>query len=97
MPQRPAACLGDEIKGVIRERFNNPTVLKLLEEIPSCVRPDAIELAGKNGKVKRAPSEYNLFVKKCMEAKNVHGFKEAAPAMRLCAAEYRKVKEKGGK
>jgi hypothetical protein len=38
-------------------------------------------------KRKRKPSSYNLFVGKCM--------KEPGKNMKVCASEYRKIKEKG--
>lgn len=50
----------------------------------------------RQGKAKRAPSAYNLYVKECIKSKGgIRKFGEAAPIMRQCASEYKDDKAKG--
>jgi hypothetical protein len=47
-------------------------------------------------RAKRAPSQYNLYVKECIKTKGgIRKFGEAAPIMRQCASEYKEDKSKG--
>jgi hypothetical protein len=53
-------------------------------------------LASKPTRQKRAPSQYNLYVKECIKAKGgVKRFGEAGGLMKKCAAEYKEDKSKG--
>jgi hypothetical protein len=85
-------CISEEFKDAIKDRFNNPHVSSMVDAIPSCQRGMTIQLCpGKTSKEKRAPSEYNLFVKDCMQSKHLKGFDPGA--MKDCAAQWKTKKK----
>lgn len=85
-------CIGTEISAAIAEA--NPDLGQILKKIKPCADPRDIifclpSRAKRTGE-KRAPSEYNLFVKDCMTRRP-----EGLPAkehMKTCALEYRRKK-----
>ena len=82
-------CMSDEFKVAIIEKFNNKHITDLVNSIPSCSKGLTIQLCqGTRGpKEKRAPSEYNLFIKSCMQAKHLKGFDPGA--MKDCAGQWK--------
>ena len=90
-------CLGPKVKAAISSQIKGTAVQEILDAIPDCKEPTAIQMCGgKKGKGKRAPSAYNNYIGECMRAKHIKGFSNAAPAMRECALEWKNKKTKGG-
>ena len=93
-------CIGSDIKAGILDRISSRDLSAQIQRIPECKLPDDIQLdlakgsrKGRREKgEKRAPSPYNIFIGTCMKAKKIKGFGNAAPAMKECAAAWRKQK-----
>lgn len=82
------ACMSKEAKNLLRTHFNDNVLNETLETIPDCKPRIIMEFCpGKPGG-KRARSEYQEFISKCMKSKNIHGFGQAPAAMKECAAEW---------
>ncbi len=81
-------CLGANIKEVITELY--PNLASKLSAIKTCPVDTEINFCAKGAKGERKKSAYQEFVSQCMKSKNIKGFGNAAPAMRECAAEWRK-------
>ena len=100
MPETRIICIGANVRDAILGQIKNRDVSAHLQTIPECSLPDDIQLdlhkrsrgERREKGEKRAPSPYNLFIGSCMKAKHIKGFKNAAPAMKECAAEWRKQK-----
>jgi hypothetical protein len=91
-------CIGSDIKEELLLKF--PHLKAQIEDLPEC--DDAGELVicqgkGKAQREKRAPSEYNLYIKKCLSKHDLKGkpFGTAGKFMKECALEYKQTK-KGG-
>jgi hypothetical protein len=96
MPTRCIVCIGANIKSAMVERITGRSLSDQILAFPDCTHPDTIELdeATCNRKErrepgKRAPSAYNNFISTCMKGKHIHGFANAAPAMRECAQAWK--------
>ena len=89
MAKKCKVCLGSDVKEALALKF--PHLKEALEDVPEC--DDAGELVicqGKKGKVKRAPSEYNLYMKKCLGERKGSG--KQPEIMRGCAIDWKKTK-----
>jgi hypothetical protein len=84
--------MSDEAKKLLIGHFHNSELEKTLESIPTCSRNVIVEFCPPRPGTKRARSEYQEFISKCMKGKNIHGFGQAPAAMRECAAEWREQK-----
>lgn len=91
-------CLSPRVKELLSSSLGSdyPSLRPLLAGIADCPPGGKLlELcpAGAGGaRVKRAPSAYNAWIGTCMKAKNIKGFGNAAPAMKACAAEWKRQK-----
>jgi hypothetical protein len=99
MPDTRIICIGTDVKTAILDRVNSREISAQIQSIPECKLPDAIELSevkrtrrGGAERVKRAPSAYNLFIGSCLKNKHIKGFRNAAPALRECAVEWKQKK-----
>ncbi len=89
-------CISKDIKQTIRDGFpGNDAIDALLDKVKACDAPATIQVCGKGQKKPR--SAYQEWVSKCMLAKHVTGFAQAAPAIKDCAAQWKREKEKAGK
>lgn len=89
-------CMGAGLKQLALE--HNPELRDTISSVGDCKNPldivfclrEGVRVAGK-----RAPSEYNIFVKSCI-ARNggVKSFSEAGQKMKQCAGEWRSRKGK---
>lgn len=82
-------CIGSNLKKALLQHDSGLQVI--LDRIADCPSPDMIEICSRTSG--RGKSAYNQFISTCMKGKKIHGFGQAAPAMKECAAEWRKVKE----
>ena len=91
-------CIAPEVKDFIRETYTGKAVAKLLDSIEDCGKEPVrfCPSKGRGGREKRAPSEYNLFIKECLSTKNLKGkgFGAAAPFMKECAVQWRQQQKK---
>lgn len=90
-------CIGDNVRKAILGAVDSRELYAYLESIPVCDEPDSLEVCfvkstRRGGGEKREPSEYNKFIGSCMKGKNIKGFGKAAPALRECAAAWKKRK-----
>jgi len=96
VPKRCVPCLGLTVKAAIEQ--THPELRAVLERIGNCDNDLGIVVCGggRGGGGKREPSEYNLFISKCLKSKPIKGkgFGAAAPYMKECAGEWRKQHEK---
>lgn len=88
-------CVGPKMRSILLEHAASRAEHDIIQRIPECPPPQEIDLGisrrGRREKgEKRAPSAYNTFIGNCMKAKHIKGFGNAAPAMKDCAAEWRK-------
>jgi hypothetical protein len=103
MPQAKITCISSGLREVLmhesRHLVNPATKMeyeKTLRALPACPTGMliGIEAPGGRGRVKdpnapkRAPSAYNLFVRKCV--------KDEGKDFKTCAVEWRKEKERAG-
>jgi hypothetical protein len=89
-------CIGSDVKEELLLKF--PHLKEAIEDIPEC--NDAGELVicqgkGKAKREKRAPSEYNLYIKSCLSKHDLKGkpFGTAGKFMKECALEYKQTKK----
>jgi hypothetical protein len=83
-------CMSAGMKEAVRKYTDDKTAVKQIDRLPDCPPGQELNICEcQGGKVKREPSEYNKFVGTCMKGKNIHGFGEAAPAMKDCARQWR--------
>ena len=99
MPKSCIPCLAPKVKELLSSAPGSdyPSLRPLLAGVADCPDGKLLNLcpAGAGGtRAKRAPSAYNLFIGSCLKAKNIHGFGNAAPAMRECAAAWKRQKGK---
>lgn len=87
-------CIGSDIKAAILKAF--PPLRQLLAKVAECEKPQELEWCACGGKLKRAPSVYNLFIRDCLKTKGIHSFAETAPAMRDCARQWKQAKTRKG-
>ncbi len=88
-------CMSPRVKELLSSALGSdyPTLRPLLAGVADCPPGKLLDLcpAGTGGtRAKRAPSPYNLFIGSCMKAKNIKGFGNAAPAMKECAAAWKR-------
>jgi hypothetical protein len=66
----------------------------LTDEQCAIIREAAEELCkGKRQKGKREPSDYQIFLSKCMKKKKIKKFEEASSVMKECAGEWKEQKK----
>jgi hypothetical protein len=75
-------CMSPGIKNTIRDYNKSPEVVKVLDGIADCPDGESLRIcecsAGREGKVKREPSEYNRFISSCFKDKPDTTLKECA-------------------
>ena len=81
-------CISEDIKKALRKFAISAEEMLVLDKLPVC------DVGNFNLCVKaaRKRSAYQQFVSECMKSKQVHGFKEAAPAMKECAVRWKSQK-----
>ena len=86
------SCLSPKVKedllGLLRKGGASDRDLKLVGSIPACPAGDVGITSGRGERVKRLPSQYNLFVKECVG--------ERKKDFRACASEWNQKKAKLG-
>lgn len=85
------SCLSNKLKDEIineikKNGVSNSKIEDFIKNLPSC--------EDRKTKTKRAPSEYNLFIGKCMKEAGIKKFSEAPQKMRSCVLEWKKTKGK---
>ncbi len=84
-------CLSDRTKEVLMSEYPHLH----LESVPSCRGNKELDMCvGIVNKEKKGRSEYQQFVSECMKNKHIKGFGQAPLAMKECAGEWRKVRNK---
>ena len=78
-------CMSDAVKQSLRKFAISAEEMLMLDKLPNC------DVGNFNLCVRaaRQRSAYQQFVSECMKSKQVHGFKEAAPAMKECAVQWK--------
>ncbi|MDD3102434.1 MAG: hypothetical protein PHE59_04810 [Patescibacteria group bacterium] len=82
-------CLGVNLKQQLLSIVKGQAMRLTVEEVPECEDPNGADFCLIKA---RQPSQYQQFVSKCMKEKNIHGRDAAAPAMKECAAAWKRVK-----
>ena len=90
-------CIGSEVKEELLLKF--PHLKDQIEDLPECDDSGDLVICQGKGKAKRekrAPSEYNLYIKQCLSKHDLKGkpFGTAGKFMKECAAEYKAQKNK---
>lgn len=107
MPKQVITCISTLAKLAIIDRAKKTKLtpeenemVGNLADVPECSDDAFLKIGVVSGsrkgesKTKRAPSEYNLFIGKCMKEGKIKKFSEAPSVMRSCALEWKKTKGK---
>ena len=96
MPNKTAIpdCIAEKID-FTKVRNQDELNTAIGQAYDACAKENKASCSCEKGeKKKREPSAYNLHISTCMKSKNIKGFGNAAPAMKECAAEWRKTHPK---
>lgn len=93
MPRSCIPCMCESLKELILEFTDDPQTVSLIKEMVDCPKGSIMNLciSPKGEPIKRAPSQYQLFISSCLKSKPIKGkpFGAAAKYMKECSAEWR--------
>ena len=78
-------CLHPRVKDYIKQNFDG--LDRIIAKIIDCPDDVGVNLCDSKGRIKKAPSQYNLFMKSCLLEKKGKG--DQPTLMKRCAGEWR--------